>query len=319
MVRLQHTFSHELVPKAPFSFELTVRKPAGWDLFTPFEVCQEGVLWTALHIEGRLVGVRLESLGTTDTPRISVTMFTEANPSSAQEQAIKDTIASKLGAFDDLTEFYGLARTDEILRHTVADLYGMHDTDYSGTFPATILAICLQMAPVKRSDEMMRSLALRYGEAAEFDGKEVRVWPTPSAISRLNPRELEKSCRVGYRAKYLVGAAKVLSGGDFPTIEELERLGAEEAKKKLLELPGIGDYSADIINPGHGFPIDAWSVDVFGKLFFGNEPENAREAIERVKQEGIRRWGEWSWMAFFYVAQDLRNLSKKLGVELRLS
>jgi hypothetical protein len=37
-----------------------------------------------------------------------------------------------------------------------------------------------------------------------------------------------------------------------------------------------------------------------------------------VKQEGIRRWGKWSWMAFFYVAQDLQNLSKRLGVQLRL-
>jgi hypothetical protein len=37
-----------------------------------------------------------------------------------------------------------------------------------------------------------------------------------------------------------------------------------------------------------------------------------------VKQEGIRRWGEWSWMAFFYVAQDLQNLSKRLGLKLRL-
>ena len=318
MVMLRHAISDELVPGPPFSFELTVRKPAGWDLFTPFEVYRDGVLWTALHIEGRLVGLRLTSLGTTDAPRISVTAFTKSKLGSSTEHAMIHSIASKLGAFDDLAGFYSLARTDDILRHTVEDLYGMHDTDYSGTFQATILAICLQMATLKRSDEMMRSLAANYGETAEFDGREVRVWPTPGVISGLHPRELERNCRLGYRAKYLVGAAKVLSQG-FPTIEELEQLSEDEAKEKLMELPGIGDYSADIINPGRGFPIDAWSVDVFGKLFFGKEPVNAREAIERVKQEGIRRWGEWSWMAFFYVAQDLGNLSKKLGIELRLS
>ena len=37
-----------------------------------------------------------------------------------------------------------------------------------------------------------------------------------------------------------------------------------------------------------------------------------------MKKEGIRRWGRWSWMAFFYVAQDLENLSRKLNVKLRL-
>ena len=57
---------------------------------------------------------------------------------------------------------------------------------------------------------------------------------------------------------------------------------------------------------------------MFGVLFFGKEPEDRREAIAAVKEEGIRRWGPWSWMAFFYVAQDLANLSERLGVHLRL-
>ena len=101
-------------------------------------------------------------------------------------------------------------------------------------------------------------------------------------------------------------------------MREILRMPSDEAKEKLVELPGIGDYAADIINPHGGFPIDAWSVDVFGLLFFGKQPEDKREAIDRVKEEGIRRWGKWSWMAFFYVAQDLQNLSKQLGVQLRL-
>ena len=93
----------------------------------------------------------------------------------------------------------------------------------------------------------------------------------------------------------------------------------EEAKEWLLELPGIGDYSADIINPHGGFPIDVWSAEVFGKLLFGEKPENNRKAVEVVKREGQRRWGKWAWMAFFYVAQDLENLSRKLGINLRLT
>jgi 3-methyladenine DNA glycosylase/8-oxoguanine DNA glycosylase len=106
---------------------------------------------------------------------------------------------------------------------------------------------------------------------------------------------------------------------DFPTLQELETLSSEEAKKRLMELPGIGDYSADIINPQGGFPIDVWSVEVFGMLFFGKAPENNRLAVEEAKKEGLLRWGKWSWMAFFYIVQDHENLSKKLNVKLRLS
>jgi hypothetical protein len=31
--------------------------------------------------------------------------------------------------------------------------------------------------------------------------------------------------------------------------------------------------------------LDAWSVDVFGRLFFCYEPDNARAAIEAVKMQ----------------------------------
>ncbi len=65
----------------------------------------------------------------------------------------------------------------------------------------------------------------------------------------------------------LVRIARILAKGEFPTLEALGRLSAEQAKAKLRELPGVGDYSADIITPHCSFPIDVWSADVFGKLF----------------------------------------------------
>ncbi|MFA5354742.1 MAG: hypothetical protein WC291_10975 [Thermodesulfovibrionales bacterium] len=84
-----------------------------------------------------------------------------------------------------------------------------------------------------------------------------------------------------------------------------------------MDLPGIGDYSSDIINPHGGFPIDTWFADIFRKLFFGEEPVEGRAAIERIKAEGIRRWDGYAWMAFRYVVHDLEKLSEKFGTSLR--
>jgi 3-methyladenine DNA glycosylase/8-oxoguanine DNA glycosylase len=274
-------------------------------------------MWTALHIEETLVGLRLRSAGNTHSPKISATAFLADRP-GGKEELIKGVLAEKLGITDDLNEFYKFARRDPILRHAVDHLYGMHDTLGGSVFDFAILAICLQMATLKRSEQMMDCMVGRYGEVAEFDGMSVRVWPTPKGFSEASTEELQRTCKLGYRAKYIVKLARMLERERFPTLEELAHLPSEDSKRRLMELPGIGDYSADIINPRAGFPIDAWSVHVFGKLFFGREPRNARAAIERVKKEGLRRWGRWSWMAFFYVAQDLRNLSVKLNMKLRL-
>jgi 3-methyladenine DNA glycosylase/8-oxoguanine DNA glycosylase len=316
-MKLKHQTRFAIAPVPPFDFRLTVKKPAGWNLFNVGEIYEDRTLWTATRILGRLVGLKLHSVGTIEKPRINVTVFT-ALPITVQEKLdIKRALETLTGADQDLKEFYKMAKNDDILEHTVKDLYGMHDTQSAYLFNSVVLSICLQMAKLDRSEKMMASINRLYGTEVEFDGKEILVEPTAETIARLKPREFAKRCILGYRAKYIIGAAKMVTHG-FPDTHQIMSMPPDEAKKKLMELPGVGDYAADIINPHGGFPIDAWSVDVFGKLFFGEEPVNAREAIEAVKKEGLRRWGRFAWLAFFYVAQDLANLSKRLGTQLRM-
>lgn len=317
-MRLPHRFSYQVKPVSPYSFRLTVRKPAGWSLFTPFETYENEILWTALHLNDELAGVKLRSLGDTHRPLLKVDVFTRRHAPATVREMTMERLNDLLGVNDDLTRFYTFARNDPILKHVIGDLCGMHDTFSSSLFARATLAILLQMTSIKRSNQMMNSVIIKYGQTAEFDGKRIRVWPTHTRISRLKPVQLAKTCKVGYRAKLLVKLARAITKNRGPTLSDLKSLPREEAKRVLMELPGIGGYSSDIINRAGGFPIDVWSATVFGKLFYGKEPENSREAVDMVKTEGIRRWGEWSWMAFFYVVQDLENLSRKLNITLRL-
>jgi DNA-3-methyladenine glycosylase II len=317
-MELQYKFSYQVNPLKPYCFRLTVRKPAGWSLFTPFEVYENETLWSALHLNDELVGVKLRSLGNTDHPLLRVDVFTKTAAAANIREKLKEELNELLGVNEDLASFYTLARNDPILRHAITDLYGMHDTFSSSLFARATLAILLQMTGIKRGNQMINCVITKYGQTAEFDGRRVQVWPTYKRISTLTTKQLAKTCKVGYRAKRLVKLARVMTNNRGPTIAELKAFTREEAKRVLMELPGIGDYSADMINRPGGFPIDVWSAAVFGKLFYGKEPENSRKAVEVVKREGIRRWGKWSWMAFFYVVQDLENLSRKLNTTLRL-
>ncbi|HUK85381.1 MAG TPA: hypothetical protein VLU95_05935 [Candidatus Acidoferrum sp.] len=320
MVKLDHSFTYEIKPISPFDFELTTRKPAGWPLFTPLEIYDKGTLWTAVNLNETLVGLMLTSKGTLKNPLIHAKIFLKSKTSKEKLDKIKETLVHSIGADDDLHEFYDLAKKDPILKYVASDLRGMHSTSSGDTiFPDAVLAILLQMAPLKRSNEMIDCIIRKYGEKGEFEDKIIYAWPLPQRLAILDPETIAKVCKIGYRAKRIVKLAEKLVKEDFPKLEDLEKLSSEDAKERLLELPGIGDYSADIINPHGSFPIDVWSAEVFSKLFFGKEPENNRQAVEAVKREGILRWGKWSWMAFFYVVQDLKNLSEKLNVKLRLT
>ena len=315
-MELTHRSRFVITPTAPFDFELTVKKPAEWSLFNAGEMYEDDTIWTATRLQGRLLGLKLRSMGTVEKPRIDVNLFTADSLTARELTGLKKALVTLIGADQDLKDFYDMARKDDVLKHTVEDLYGMHDTQTAYLFNSVALSICLQMAKLDRSMKMMASINRLYGTPVSFDHREILVEPSAEKIASVKPEELAKKCTLGYRAKYLVGAAKMVAKG-FPETQQIMSMHPEEAKKKLMELPGVGDYAADIINPHGGFPIDAWSVDVFGRLFFGREPDNAREAIEAVKEEGLRRWGKFAWMAFFYVAQDLSNLSRRLGVKLR--
>ena len=316
-LKLTNASRLEILPLPPFDFRLTVKRPAGWSLFNAGEIYEGGTLWTATRLLGTVVGLRLRFHGTVESPRVLATIYTQEPLTAETKREMKSALETLTGADQDLKGFYAMAERDKILKHAVEDLYGMHDAQTAYLFNSVVLSICLQMARMERSLKMMAAITHHYGDRVEFDGRKMVVEPSAERISKLDPKEFAKRCNLGYRGKYIVAAAKVFVRG-FPDTLEILKMRPEEAKEKLMELPGVGDYAADIVNPHGGFPIDAWSVDVFGKLFFGKEPEDGREAIEEVKREGVRRWGEFAWMAFFYVAQDLENLSKRLGTKLRL-
>ncbi len=216
---------------------------------------------------------------------------------------------------EDLTDFYKLSQDDPILQGVVKDLYGLHTIGWPELFPALILAVSLQMAPMKRSHQMMDLLMENYGEDAHFDGKTVRYWPSAQTLSATSVDELKDKAKLGYRAKNLKAIATQLIHG-FPSMDELYVLEPEEAKKQLLTLQGIGEYSAELVMPKTGFPLDVWSAKIFSVLFYGKIPEKPRETIPTLKETVEKRWGAWRGYAFVYVLNDTPSLSKRVGVDL---
>ncbi len=216
---------------------------------------------------------------------------------------------------EDLTEFYRIAENDVILSGVVQDLYGMRIATWPELFPALILAVTLQMAPMKRADQMMDLLIKKFGERVNFDDKVIRYWPSAKKIANVTVEKLKTNAKVGYRARSLIAIAHALEEG-FPTIDDLWGMAFDEAKKRLLSLRGIGDYSADIVSPGMGFPVDVWSAKIFNILLNGNAPKNPREKIPELKKIAEQRWGKWRGYAFAYVLNDLPNLSKRIGIDL---
>jgi len=298
----------------PFDFCLTVHKPAGWSLLTPFEIFEGGILWTAMRWHsGEMFGLKLSSAGNVEEPEIRCELFSHEKLSQNKRHELSDVVAWMLSLREDIKDFYSLAKSDTLVRRLVKDLYGMRRTKRPDVFPMLLLAVTLQMAPIKRSDQMMTLLIENYGETITFDGKQVPYWPSPERIAKASVRQLEQKCKLGYRAKVLKGIAKPVLKG-FPTVRDLEAMSPEQAKAKLMELKGIGEYSADIVSPHPGFALDVWSAKIFNRLLLGEKTESPRNIIPNLKRIAEERWGRWRGYVFTYVLNDLNKLSKRFNL-----
>jgi 3-methyladenine DNA glycosylase/8-oxoguanine DNA glycosylase len=306
----------EFRPVPPYDFVLTVHKPAGWSLLTPFEAFKDRTLWTVLRMpDGILFGLKLMCSGTADEPVVSCRAYSEQKLGVDRRKELSDTIAWMLSVNEDITHFYALARQDELVRALVEDLYGMRNTKQPDIFSRLILALTLQMAPIARSNQMMELLIKQYGEAVGFDHKEILYWPSAKTIAHASISELERRCKLGYRSKSLKAIAETVHKG-FLSTRELESMAPGEAKVRLMELRGIGEYSADIVSPHAGFALDVWSARIFSMLLFGTEPESPREVIPKLKKIAEERWGRWRGHVFLYVLHDLQGLSKRFNLNL---
>ncbi len=294
----------EIEMPEPFDFRLTVSKPAGWHWSTPSEVFENGVLWSGCYVDGRPVGLKMTEARNT----VTVRFYATSGLTRDETALLRDNVELGLGRGDDLKGFYAFADTDEILSVTTRDLYGMRAGRLDDIFGRVILAISLQMAPYKRSKDMMSSLLDAYGTKIVFSGKEVALWPTPSNIARLDPSELRRTANLGYRAERLVKSARYLVEHPI-SLRELSAESEAAAMRRLEAIPGIGTYSARLIFGRTAVPIDVWSVVIMSELLTGRAPENPRKAIDAVTKAVDARWGAWSWMAFVYVVNDLRKLA----------
>ena len=213
---LSTAFKLRAVP--PYDFLLTVHKPAGWSLLTPFEIFEDDTLWTAMRLNsGETFGLKLRSSGTVEKPEISCEVFSRERPSAQKRKSLSRAVAWTLSLNEDISEFYALAEHDPLVKSLVEDLYGMRVTKRPDIFPRLVLAVTLQMAPILRSDQMMNLLIKEYGEKIRFNGKEIPYWPPPERIAKATVRQLEQRCKLGYRAKTLKGIAEAVCKG-FPTL-----------------------------------------------------------------------------------------------------
>jgi len=292
IMKLQ-TIEGKLYPKDPFDFSKSLNFI---DMFPPSrnEYIIEDLSFTkAIHLDGQTVAFKLESVGTIEKPVLNYRFF-GSKLNNNLKTALVDRINFFLSLDDDLKPFYQYAAGDESFKHLVDEFYGLHQVKFLTPFEAAGWAVLSQRISMNVANKMKENLTHSIGNSIIIDGIEYWAFPSPDQIQDLDIDHIISIVKNKRKSSYLINIAEAFGSVD----ENFLRTGPiEEVKEWLLEINGIGEWSAHLeLIRGLGRMEDSLNDKMMGKCFqkiYGSEssPEDIRN-----KSSGYEEFvGYWEY------------------------
>jgi N-glycosylase/DNA lyase len=155
-------------------------------------------------------------------------------------------------------------------------------------------------------DEGVASTSLRRGVAAT---RLFYSFPTAERLASVTEAEL-RSCKMGFRAPYLLAAARQIADGQFD-LERLRHLPLAGAREELMKLRGVGGKIADcVLLFAYGFdcafPVDVWVERALRELYFPRR----RVSAKRLQHFAATHFGPHAGHAQQYLFHYMRTKMK---------
>ena len=265
---------------------------------------------------GALVSVDVGSTGSVEQPKLTLRLHSREPLPPADTDEVRRMVMWRLGTDDDLRPFYALVKDDPVLSASIEHNFGAKAKCSFSMFDALIDVICAQNTAFRRLYQMRANLAVAFGDAFVTPDHVYHASPRPEQLASA-PLDAIRRCGVGYRDKYIKGVAEAVVGGF--DVEGLKDQPRAEARARLMELPGVGPYTADLgliigARRQDTLFLDVFLREVLRAFYFSGEQVTAEVLADFAGE----RWGPYRGYAWFYLTTNTELWAPKLGVRFRL-
>ena len=137
-----------------------------------------------------------------------------------------------------------------------------------------------------------------------------RAFPTAARLAACSEDEL-RTCKMGFRAPYILAAAKAVVSGELD-LSRLRNLPTAEARAELMGLHGVGRKIADCVllfayGKQDAFPVDVWVRRALTELYFPRR----RPSEKRLAHFANTHFGPNAGYAQQYLFHYVRTLRPK--------
>jgi N-glycosylase/DNA lyase len=152
------------------------------------------------------------------------------------------------------------------------------------------------------------SLAIRktFGEPVFYPGVELYTYPSPERLAAATEKQL-RDCKLGFRAKNLLGSARMIADGKID-LERIRTMDDAEALAELCKLPGVGEKVANCVllfayGRLRAFPIDVWIERVLRGIYFKGKRKVTTKRLKQFSQEYFGPYGGYAQQYLFHHAR----------------
>ena len=186
-------------------------------------------------------------------------------------------------------------------------------------FQCFISFIVSSNSNIQKIKSSLEKISIKFGTEIRFDNQEFNIFPEPKKIANASIQEIQ-NCGVGYRAKFIIDAAKMVESGQID-FDYLRKSNYHNAKEMILTVPGIGNKVADCIllfslDKIEAFPLDTWMIRILQKYYlekFEIETKSITEKQYNILHEKIvKHFGPYAGYAQqFLFKMERENYQKK--------
>ncbi len=219
--------------------------------------------------------------------------------SSPGRHDVEAMVREYLRAEDDIAKIQRRLGRDAVLARGMREVKGLRIVKMD-EWECLVSYLLATYANIPRIARMIESVSSTWG--AQIADR-VHEFPSRDDLSGASESEL-KRCGLGYRARYV---RELCDAVDMSSMRRFRRLGYEDLREALKELPGVGDKVADCVCLfGFGrleaFPIDVWMERALARLY------KAKGSYRKLRMFALEKFGPFAGYAqeYLYYNERLR-------------
>lgn len=171
--------------------------------------------------------------------------------------------------------------------------------------------ITSSMKQVAHIAQMSHAIRRAFGERLVWRGRALFAYPSAERLATASEEQL-RACSLGYRAKNLLGTAKMIAAGAVD-LAHVATLDDAAARAELCRLPGVGVKVANCVllfgfERLRAFPIDVWIERVLRELYFARK---RKVTAKRLREFSASYFGEYGGYAQQYLFHHARKSSRE--------